>query len=373
MAKLKNKEPMGKKIMKYALSSVLLLVILYITMRIILKDLSFSELKDSLLEADPTWVMAGFGLMLVYIFCWSLILHLLIKSITPRPPRFIIGVNSAFVGFYFNNITPSASGGQPIQMYYLHRCGIDVSGSSLIFLLNTVLNNIVMIGLSTIVLITQSDFINKNLHGMKYALIFGYFLNGGLLLLNLFLIFFPTRLERLVLSVLKWLGEKNIIKRADKKRLKVLDFFNSYGIHSLELTQSPIFLLKLLLIHLVQHVAYYLIPFAAAMALGAEKRILFPSFCLQAVLTLAVSGFPTPGAVGISEGGFVTMFSGLLPKGMLESTMILTRFINLYAFLIISVIITILAFLTANINRPPLYAKESDLAETASSDSHKFE
>lgn len=373
MVKLKNKEPRGKKMLRYLLSSALLVLILYFTMRLILKDVSLEELKNSLFEANPYWVAAGFGLIFVYIFCWSLILHLLIKSITPRPPSFLVGINAAFVGFYFNNITPSASGGQPVQMYYLHRCGIDASGSSLVFLLNTVFNNIVMIGISTLVLAFKYDFISENLYGMKYALIFGYILNGGLLVLNIFLIFYPLRLEKIVLSVVKWLGGKKLIKRPDQMRHKAEEFFNSYGNNSSTMTQSPIFLLKLLLLHLIQHCAYYLIPFTAAMALGAEKNILLPSFCLQAVLTLAVSGFPTPGAVGISEGGFVTVFSGLLPKGMLESTMILTRFINFYSVLIISAIVTILAFVIANKKRPTLYAKESDLAKIAASDSQKSE
>lgn len=50
----------------------------------------------------------------------------------------------AFVGFYFSSITPSSSGGQPAQMFYMSKAKINLSYSSLNLLIITVVYQIVM-------------------------------------------------------------------------------------------------------------------------------------------------------------------------------------------------------------------------------------
>ena len=72
---------------------------------------------------------------------------------------------------------------------------------------------------------------------------------------------------------------------------------------------------------------------------------------LQASLYISANSIPTPGAVGITETGFVTMFKSILPDHQVMPAMLLTRFINLYGFMIISAIITIIAFLRADHDR----------------------
>lgn len=332
---------------KYFLSFTALLVILYGTFRLILKDTSLEEIRASLRGADLAWVGLGFALMISYQLIWAEIIRSLLYHLNAGRAPFRIAVNTAFTGFYFNNITPSSSGGQPMQMLYLHRCGIDLAGSSIIFLSNTIFNNLVMISYATVLLIVQHDFITQNLYAMRYALIVGYIFNGFLLFLNIFLLFFPKQLRALSYKILAWVTRGKLKPKAKKFQRSLDKFLGSYSAGAFSLLKAPGLLLKLFLLHVIQFALYNLIPYTAARALGASPDILIQSFSLQAVLTLAVSGFPTPGAVGITEGGFVAMFSGLFPPGKVESTMILTRVINFYAFLLLSALITIFAFATA--------------------------
>ncbi|MDO5033451.1 MAG: lysylphosphatidylglycerol synthase transmembrane domain-containing protein [Eubacteriales bacterium] len=336
-----------KALWKYVFSFTFLILILYVTLRAILKDTSIAEIRASLQAANLTWVAAGFGLMLVYQLIWAEIIRSLLYHLNGGYAPFRVAVNTAFAGYYFNNITPSSSGGQPMQMLYLHRCGIDLAGASIIFFVNTIFNNIVMILYATVLLIVQYDFISQNLYAMRYALIVGYVFNGFLLVLNLFLLFFPKQLRAISYQILAWITRGRLKPKANKFKRNLDKFLGSYSAGAFSLLKVPRLLLKLLLLHAIQFAVYNLIPFMAGMALGASPSIFLPSFALQSVLTLAVSGFPTPGAVGITEGGFVAMFSGLFPPGQVESAMILTRLINFYVFLILAAIITIIAFATA--------------------------
>ena len=55
-----------------------------------------------------------------------------------------------------------------------------------------------------------------------------------------------------------------------------------------------------------------------------------------------VSGIPSPGAVGVSEGAFMQIFKTIYPENMISSAVLLNRGINFYLFVIICAIITII-------------------------------
>ncbi|MFR7897973.1 lysylphosphatidylglycerol synthase domain-containing protein, partial [Turicibacter sanguinis] len=66
---------------------------------------------------------------------------------------------------------------------------------------------------------------------------------------------------------------------------------------------------------------------------------------LQAILYIAVSAIPLPGAVGVSEGGFVMLFATLFPKMLIDSAMLLSRGISFYLFVAISGLVVLLGHL----------------------------
>ena len=64
---------------------------------------------------------------------------------------------------------------------------------------------------------------------------------------------------------------------------------------------------------------------------------------MQAVLFATVSGIPSPGAVGVSEGGFMKLFKKFYPKDKVASSMLLCRGVNFYLFVIVSCVIVIIS------------------------------
>lgn len=344
MSKVQSQDKQKRTVIKYVASLAFMLLILFWTMKGILKDTSLDAIRKSILTADPRWIAAGFVLMLIYLLSWAEFFRVLIIKLFGYKPLYIACLNTANIGYYFNNITPSSSGGQPMQLLYLHRCGVDVGGASMFFIADTMFNNLVMILYATSMLIWQWDLMKANLFGMKYMLIVGYVFNGGLLLLMLGASIFPRHIHKYSRLIFNWLSKKKVFRHPAKVRNKLDDFFNSYGAAARGLTKQPALMCRLFFIRLIQFAAYNLVPYTACRALGASQDIIWPTFSLQSVLFLASSGFPTPGAVGITEKGFVTMFRNVLPDGQVESAMILARFINFYAFLVICAIVTVFAF-----------------------------
>ena len=55
---------------------------------------------------------------------------------------------------------------------------------------------------------------------------------------------------------------------------------------------------------------------------------------LQAVLFLSVSSLPLPGAVGLTEVGFLLLYQTVFPAAILPSAMLLSRTVSFYLILL---------------------------------------
>ena len=75
---------------------------------------------------------------------------------------------------------------------------------------------------------------------------------------------------------------------------------------------------------------------------GLSGHTAFEIITMQSVLYATVSGIPSPGAVGVSEGGYLAIFETVFPGTILNSAMLLTRGVNFYLFVAISAIIVII-------------------------------
>ena len=72
-----------------------------------------------------------------------MVLYFLCETINVTRTLKILGEKSIFlknfkytlIGFFFSSITPAASGGQPMEIYYMSRDGLNVANSTLALLL----------------------------------------------------------------------------------------------------------------------------------------------------------------------------------------------------------------------------------------------
>ena len=75
---------------------------------------------------------------------------------------------------------------------------------------------------------------------------------------------------------------------------------------------------------------------------GLNEYNIFRVISIQAVLYGTVSGIPSPGAVGVTEGGFIEIFKTVFPSSIINSAMIINRGINFYLLIIVSAIVTMI-------------------------------
>ena len=61
----------------------------------------------------------------------------------------------SFVGFFFSCITPSATGGQPAQIYYMKKDKLSIPVSTLVLMIVTITYKLVLVVLGTLVVIIR--------------------------------------------------------------------------------------------------------------------------------------------------------------------------------------------------------------------------
>lgn len=85
------------------------------------------------------------------IFIWgeSIIIHYLMRTLGTRLKKWTCFLFSS-IGFFFSCITPSASGGQPAQIYYMRRKNIPIPVATLVLMIVTITYKavLVLVGLS---------------------------------------------------------------------------------------------------------------------------------------------------------------------------------------------------------------------------------
>ena len=104
---------------------------------------------------------------------------------------------------------------------------------------------------------------------------------------------------------------------------------------------NKVLIIRTLLTTLVQFTAYYSITYWTYRALGFSEHNILEIITMQSVLFATVSGIPSPGAVGVTEGAFIEIFKGVYPTNVMSSAVLLNRGINFYFLVIVSGVVTV--------------------------------
>ena len=105
---------------------------------------------------------------------------------------------------------------------------------------------------------------------------------------------------------------------------------------------NKLLIVKILITTIIQFLIYYSVTYWTYRALGFSEYGLFKIISMQSILFATVSGIPSPGSVGVTEGAFTEIFRNVYPSEVMSTAVLLSRGINFYLFVLISGIATII-------------------------------
>ena len=327
-----------KKSKKIYINLLIFILLIIFTFSLVLKDQDVTEILKISATVKKQYILIAMLAMGVFIVCESINIGRILKELGEKS-KFISNVRYTLIGFFFSAITPAASGGQPMEIYYMHKDNISVAHSTLALLMQLCSIQIVTITVGIISAVLHFEVLKS---GLIYLLILGIILNSSALMLLIIAIYSKKLSEGLikfVVNILKFFRVRNI----EKKQEKLEKELESYQTSAKYIKEHRILMLKTVLTTAVQMLAYYTVPYWIYLAFGLNNSNIFDILTLQAVLYATVSGIPSPGSVGVSEGGFLGIFRNAFPETVISSAMLLSRGVNFYLLILISAIVVVIS------------------------------
>lgn len=272
---------------------------------------------------------------------------LLAQSSKKKRPFLCYKMNAT--GKYYDCITPMSTGGQPFQVFYLNKHGIDAGTSISIPIARYVIFQIAWTITSLFATIYAGKLGDTGAL-VSVASIVGFLLNF-LMVVGVWLLSVSKRIGKvLVVKGIKLLKKMKIVKSYEKVYDKVMDTVNGFQSTMKVYTKNFKSFVVMILLAFVQFIANYAMPFFIYLMLGGVPTFeIFLKFWIFSVLVDLASGFiPLPGGTGMSEIGFIAVFTGVFPEGTVFWGLLLWRFMNYYIYLVQGLMILIYDYIWGN-------------------------
>ena len=162
--------------------------LIILTLYIILKNNNMEDIIKSISSVDINYIIIAIVCSFMFVICEGINIGRNLKLMEYEIGIFT-SIKYALVGMFFSSVTPSASGGQPMQIYYMHKDGISISHSSLALLMDLASFQFVTVTMAIIGYIRAHGVLANALGNIKYFVVLGIILNTLVLIFILTAIF----------------------------------------------------------------------------------------------------------------------------------------------------------------------------------------
>lgn len=311
----------------------LFLVLMVFIFFIVFRDIDIKSVAATISKVNVSYLFLAIVCMIVFILCEAMNTKRNLKGLGYETTLFKC-FNYSVNGFFFSSITPSASGGQPMQVYRMFKDDIKVSHSTLVLFIELVFFQIVTILFSLTGFIANYSLLASSIGSIKYLLIIGLVCNVFMvvaLLMTIFSKIIVYKILNVFIDFLKFLR----FAKTEMISEKLYSVINDYKKCGSYIIKNKVIVFKTFATTCIQIFALHSIPYWVYCSFGLSDYSIFIFIGVQSVLFISVSALPLPGAVGVSESGFLMLFKLLFPITILNEAMLISRGISFYLILLL--------------------------------------
>ncbi len=332
-----------KKIIKKILNAVFLIAVIGLTSWGLLKDQDLAKIGRELLEIRPVYLAAGAFIVVLFVCCESVIMKILLRAANVDAPlRHCIPIS--FIGFFYSLVTPSATGGQPMQIYYMRRHGIRVGTASAVLMIITIEYKTVLILLGFFLMIFCRGLIQSLDPSVQVLFTVGFILNVVFVAALAALVFMPRFAHRLVRRIFRMLSKIRMLHLTEARLQRVEESMDLYhdavGLirgHIPAITGTQV-------LTILQRLLLFSLTYVVYIALELRGAHLLPVIGRQAVVSIGSDMLPTPGGLGFSEYIYMCNFEPVFGSELMTTvSLTVSRGFSYYFLVIISGIVTFYA------------------------------
>ena len=328
---------------KKAGEAVLFLGIMFLTFYTLLRGQNLGEIVQAVKHMSVPYLVAAAGLALFFVCAEGSMIWYLLHAMRAadgagesksKGSSLFRCIQYSFLGFFYSGITPSATGGQPVQLYYMNKDGNKGSDSTIVLMTVAVIYKFVLVVLGVGMLLFCGGALKTELQSFFPLYLLGLALNTVAVAVVLSAMLFP----QWMIVVWAWV-EKQFIRldiwKANPQRMdKVQTFTENYRKAVDWLKQHPGKLIVVIAVTFLQRCSVFLLTYMVYLGLGQAGTSIQEVVLLQASVYIAVDMLPLPGAQGITELMYRSVFAPVFSKGSLIPSMLISRGLNFYFLLL---------------------------------------
>ncbi len=330
-----------KNIRKSLLQYTFLFLLIGITIYLVFKTLDIKMLSNVMVMVDKKFLFIGALAIMCHIMLEGVVMKIIIESTHKVNIRFI-GFKLAIMGFYYNLITPFASGSQPVQIYVLKKCKMPLSKASAVVTNKSIIFQIVVTFYCTILVLMNFAMLEKQMKMIMPLVFLGIAINSFVLIMIILVILNPKKIKYFMRITIKHLSKIKFLKFLDSKIESIESFIDDYSKAINFFAKNKKVLISTIIVTFIQLSAYFSVSFWIYKAFNLQGYSYIYILTLQAFLYMAISPIPTPGNVGANELAFFTIFKSVFPQPLMGYAVFLYGGFMYYLILIGSGIFTVI-------------------------------
>ncbi len=332
-----KKKKMGKKLNLIVCAIAFIIMVIYL----IFVD-SIDNVVAALTKINKGALVICVLFMLGYWVSEAATIHVMLKSMHPKM-KFWNSWLTTIIGQYFNCITPSASGGQPMQAYYLVKFGVPL-GSGLTALLSRFI--VYQFTLTMYSVFTLAVGFNKfgddlSQKGLMPFVLIGFIINTAVIVFLISIALFRKGTLKFSNWLISFLARLHIVKRPLKWRVYLTREVNKFYNNFKYLKKNAPLIIKACIFTFIQLSLYLSISYVLYRGFGMTDAGLLQIISYQAYVLMISSFIPLPGAMGGAELGYYGFFKDIFTEQYVNTSMMLWRIMTFYLPIIVGLIFTL--------------------------------
>ncbi len=308
---------------------------------------TFSEILSHI-----DWSIMVWGIAIVLLgFVVDAVKYYLVTTTVVGGARLLTSCKVALVGKYYDNVTPFHTGGQPMQMIYLHKKGLDIGDASAIITAKYFANTLAWLVVGVVLLCNVGALASVDSATTILLIVgawIGVVVHVSIPILILLFIIAPAFTKKLLAWIVRTGGKLKLIKDEQATLERYVANVERYKASFKSLLKYKGRAVILFCLCLLEPIIVYAMPYILMLALpcGIEmsNSMLITVMSINAFAGFAVMIVPTPGNSGVIE--WVTSLAFVsIASNVLFWVVFMWRFMMYYIYILIGLAMTVQEFI----------------------------